>query len=188
MRYTFVAVWGSGNKPRAWIGPVKNLVPAARRRISTLDRQILLQRQNGMCNCCGEHIELYPVANCDADHVVPVARGGETLLENMQLLAVKCHRRKTLNESRNLIKIVNIDGDLDCKMVYIFSSAAELQPGQFPVDKRTPMECLENGCTLSLLSYKKVHREYVEPLSNEVDYEQMLSRFVFVPEPVKTLV
>lgn len=180
MRYTFVAVWGSGNKPRAWIGPAKNLAPVARRRVSAMDRQILLKRQNGTCNCCGEHIELYPVANCDADHVVPVARGGETLLENMQLLAVKCHRRKTLNESRNSIKIVNINGDLDGK-VYIFSSSTDLQSGQFPVDKRTPMECVTNGCVLSLLTYKKVDREYVEPLSAEVDYYQMLSKFAFRP-------
>ena len=180
MRYTFVAVWGSGNKPCAWIGPAKNLVPVARKRISAMDRQILLKRQNAKCNCCEVNIELYPVASCDADHIVPVARGGETLLENMQLLAVKCHRRKTLNESRNAIKIVNIHGDLDEK-VYIFSSSAELQSGQFPVDKRTAMECVTNGCGLSLLAYKKEDREFVRSLSAEVDYSQMLSRFAFRP-------
>lgn len=180
MRYTFVAVWCSGNKPCAWIGPVKNLAPAARRRISAMDRQILLKRQNGTCSCCGERIELHPVASCDADHIVPVARGGETLLENMQLLAVKCHRRKTLNESRKATKIVHIDGDLGGK-VYIFSSSAELQSGQFPVDKRTALECVTNGCGLSLLAYKREDRGYVEPL-DEVDYRLMLSHFAFRPE------
>lgn len=181
MKYTFAAVWGSGAKPHAWIGPVKNLAPTDRRRMGTMDKQILLKRQNGTCNCCGHKIELYPQSNCDADHVVPVTRGGETLLQNMQLLAVQCHRRKTLSESRNSIRMVNVAGELDSKQVYIFSSEPG-QPLQFPVDKRTPMECIENDYGLSLLTYKKVDRTYTEPLDAEVDYEQMLWRFAYTPE------
>lgn len=181
MKYKFAAVWGSGEKPLAWIGPLERLAPTDRRRVGSMDRQILLKRKNATCSCCGDKIELYPVANCDADHVVPVTRGGETLLQNLQLLAVQCHRRKTMSESRNSIRIVNVAGELDKKQVYIFSSESG-DPLQFPADKRTPVECIENAYGLSLLTYKKVDRTYTEPLDAEVDYEQMLRRFAYTPE------
>ncbi|CAM9484792.1 unnamed protein product, partial [Ectocarpus sp. 8 AP-2014] len=77
---------------------LKNLGAAVRRHLSTNDKQSILHRQRRMCNSCGGHIELYPVANCDADHILPVMSGGKTAVENMQLLCVTCHRRKTLHE------------------------------------------------------------------------------------------
>lgn len=60
--------------------------------------------------------------------------------------------------------------------VYIFTHGERMA---FPADKRTPLEAITNGCALSLLSYKKVDRTFVEPAYQEVDYEKMLQKFVY---------
>ena len=166
-------IW-SGQRPLAWAGPLQNMVAATRRHLSTTDKLQVLSRQKRVCNCCGEHIELHPVANCDADHIIPVMRGGKTVLENTQLLCVTCHRRKTLHESRNSTKTVDVPFKL-AKEVYIFSTEDELQ---LPADKRTPLEAVSKGCGLSLLTYNKVKRTYVE---HHAEYEKMLSAFAFRP-------
>lgn len=43
--------------------------------------------------------------------------------------------------------------------VYIFMGGTMA----FPVDKRTPLEAVGDGCALSLLTYKRVNVMFVEP-------------------------
>ncbi|CAM9709281.1 unnamed protein product [Ectocarpus sp. 6 AP-2014] len=175
MRYAFVPIAGAHEQaPLAWAGPLKNLVPTVRKHLNTNDKQKILHRQRRMCNGCGGHIELYPVANCDADHILPVMRGGKTTVENMQLLCVTCHRRKTLHESKNSVKMVHVPFTLAAKKVYIFSREEELQ---FPADKKTPLQAVSQGCGLSLLTYEK--KMLISPHATEFD--KMLSEFVFKP-------
>jgi len=178
MKYAFVPIWGENvSKALAWVGPLENMAPEARKHLSAVDKQVILQRQDGKCSCCGARIQLYPFPNCDADHILGVARGGKTTLENMQLLCVCGHRSKTSHEARNCVKMVDIDFKLDAKELYIFTSG-ELQ---FPVDKRTPLEAVTHGCGLSLLSFERVSREYTEEMEDEVDFKAMLSKFAYRP-------
>lgn len=184
MKCSFVPIWGErGHRPLAWAGPVQNIAPVARRHLGALDKQMILQRQDGKCNCCGERIRLYPSPNCDADHILGVAKGGKTTTENMQLLCVSGHRSKTAQEARNCVKTVELGVQLDAKELYIFTSA-DTDTLQFPVDKRTPLEAVTHGCTLSLLAFSRVDRTYIEPMEHEVDYEAMLARFAFRPATV----
>ena len=181
MKFAFVPIWGEkDNKPLAWVGPLKNMAPEARKHLSAMDRQKLLRRQDGKCNCCGEGIQLYPFANCDADHILGVARGGKTTLENMQLLCVCGHRSKSSHEARNSVKVLDIGVQLDERELYIFTSGIL----QFPVDKRTPLEAVTDGCGLSLLAFSRVDREYIEIMEHEVDFETMLARFAFRPATI----
>lgn len=46
-----------------------------------------------------------------------------------------------------------------------------------PVDQRTPLEAIAGGCALSILSYTKVCRTFVESSYEEVDDEKMLQKF-----------
>lgn len=182
MRFAFAPIWGeNATKPLAWVGPVGNITAEARKHLSAVDKQMILRRQGGKCSCCGDRIHLYPFPNCDADHILGVARGGLTTLENMQLLCVRGHRSKTAHEARNCLKMVELDVQLETGELYIFTSGQL----QFPVDKRTPLEAVTRGCGLSLLSFERVNREYVEQMEWEVDYEAMLSKFAYTPSEVE---
>jgi len=43
------------------------------------------------CLCCGD---VFPIAQIEADHVVPVAHGGDNSIFNLQPLCQPCNRRK----------------------------------------------------------------------------------------------
>ena len=50
------------------------------------------EQQGGHCTHCGEHHE---IKGMEADHIIPWSQGGGTLLENCQMLCVKCNREKS---------------------------------------------------------------------------------------------
>ena len=52
-------------------------------------RRAVYERDGGKCLECGSGFEL------QYDHVLPVALGGATTLENLQLLCADCNRRKS---------------------------------------------------------------------------------------------
>lgn len=60
-----------------------------RARIPTELRREVFQRDGGACIACGSKFDL------QYDHVLPVARGGATTLENLQLLCADCNRSKS---------------------------------------------------------------------------------------------
>ncbi|CAM9196204.1 unnamed protein product [Laminaria digitata] len=156
MRCAFLPIWdGKGDKHVAYIGPSQNLKPETRRHLSPIDKQQILQRQCSRCNCCGERIRLYPSANCDADHIVGVCRGGKTTLENIQLLCVQDHRAKSAREAQGASRMIDVGLEPGDTSVYIFASGTI----QFPVDKRTPLEAIQNGRGLSLLTFKESRQD-----------------------------
>lgn len=178
MKCLFLPVFsGTSPKPVAYIGPSHNLRPVVRKHLTRPQKLAILERQRSRCNSCGDRIQIYPYANCDADHIVGVCRGGKTVPENMNLLCLPCHRRKTCLEARGLPRTVEMGLEPGDTSVYMFTEGALA----FPVDKRTPLEAITNGCGLSLLSYKKVDRTFVEPAYEEVDYAKMLQKFVYTP-------
>ena len=52
-------------------------------------RRAVFERDGGRCVECGSNFDL------QYDHLLPVAHGGATTLENLQLLCADCNRRKS---------------------------------------------------------------------------------------------
>lgn len=57
--------------------------------IATEIRRAVFERDGGRCVECEANFDL------QYDHVLPVARGGATTVENLQLLCADCNRRKS---------------------------------------------------------------------------------------------
>ena len=77
---------------------------AQRVQIGAIDQQIILERQNYRCNICGSilratsaitaHTFAKDRVKMEIDHRIPVDRGGETLLDNLQALCHYCNKCK----------------------------------------------------------------------------------------------
>lgn len=64
------------------------------RTFAPKDIQKMYQTQNGICPMCKKHFEL---AQMDADHIIPWAKGGKTNLSNGQMLCRPCNMQKSAN-------------------------------------------------------------------------------------------
>ncbi len=60
-----------------------------KRYISPLVKQIVWERDNGKCVCCGSQSEL------EYDHIIPVSKGGSCSENNIQILCFTCNRTKS---------------------------------------------------------------------------------------------
>jgi len=139
----------------AWIGPEKNLRAEPRRSLSMRSKREILVRQKSKCRFCESKITLEPYCNADADHIIPINYGGETNLENMQLLCVGCHRHKTSLENsreKRIVHLSNVDVNSKETMI-VYSSSPKITR---PLDMRNPLD-IEPGSPGSsyTLSYKK---------------------------------
>lgn len=63
----------------------------SRRTFSNTDKRTVYERQNGICKCCGKE---YKFNEMVGDHIVPWWRGGKTVIENLQMLCIKCNSGK----------------------------------------------------------------------------------------------
>ena len=61
---------------------------ARRNAIPTDLRQLVFTRDKGRCQQCGSQSEL------QLDHIIPVALGGGTSAENLEVLCGPCNRKK----------------------------------------------------------------------------------------------
>jgi 5-methylcytosine-specific restriction endonuclease McrA len=58
------------------------------RFVEDVDRDVLFQRDQGVCGICGKPIH---TADFQVDHIVPLARGGEHSYANTQVAHPKCN-------------------------------------------------------------------------------------------------
>lgn len=58
--------------------------------LSTGLREILFKKQKGKCACCGLPLGM----DFHLDHIIPLAKGGENIDSNIQLLRATCNRIK----------------------------------------------------------------------------------------------
>lgn len=63
-----------------------------KRSFDQTDREVIWYLAGGVCAKCGDQIA---IEEMHADHIVPHARGGKTVLSNAQCLCADCNRRKS---------------------------------------------------------------------------------------------
>lgn len=73
---------------------------------------MLLERDGGVCARCevaaGPRLDpdgLIREVGWEADHIIPLHRGGPNAMENLQTLCVPCHREKSADEARERARI-----------------------------------------------------------------------------------
>ncbi len=83
---------------------VKNAPKTRIEMIKFLAQKQDYKKENGQekckCNLCGNY---YLLKDCDIDHIIPRAKGGQSCIENYQLLCGNCDRmkgKKTMEEAR----------------------------------------------------------------------------------------
>ena len=72
-----------------------------RRHFSKSQQKEILYQQNSCCAECGNTLDLRAT---HFDHIVPWARGGETIVSNGQALCSNCHSIKDHKESLELVE------------------------------------------------------------------------------------
>lgn len=88
-----VGVWGR----KKW----KRRNKPTRRPVSSTVKTALYERQRGICNGCGEE---FAKRNLEVDHILPLSKGGQTELVNLQLLCGHCNRVKGDRTQEYLLK------------------------------------------------------------------------------------
>jgi hypothetical protein len=58
------------------------------RYVSDVLKAQVLERAGHKCECCGA------TENLEIDHIIPVSKGGKSVLENLQVLCRRCNRKK----------------------------------------------------------------------------------------------
>ena len=66
------------------------------RRQSRKKLRQVIERDEGRCRMCGLRVG----ESGEIDHIRPIADGGTSDLENLQLLCSSCHSRKTTHSNR----------------------------------------------------------------------------------------
>ncbi len=63
-----------------------------KRNFDAAQRQVIYRRGNGICKICGKKCEWN---NWEADHILPWSKGGQTEIENGQVLCPTCNQKKS---------------------------------------------------------------------------------------------
>ncbi len=54
---------------------------------------------NVVCAICGKHVNKWQI-----DHIIPLTRGGKHVIENLQLICIECHKKKTREDRDKFTK------------------------------------------------------------------------------------
>ena len=82
------ALGGANYGPKVSVPPKKLSVAGGRELIPDGMRQVVWRRDGGRCVQCGAEVNLH------FDHIIPVAKGGATTIENLQILCAPCNLSK----------------------------------------------------------------------------------------------
>lgn len=100
-----VVQWQKSNreKVRTYKANNKAKRKAAQGELSADIVSQLFERQRGKCVCCQKQLRLYHV-----DHIVPLARGGMNVDENVQLLCRKCNISKSARHPVEFMRSIGL--------------------------------------------------------------------------------
>jgi hypothetical protein len=74
----------------------------AQPRLFTKKKKVArLREQGGLCALCAKKIEKHEMA--EGDHIVGWSEGGDTTMENLQIVHRRCHQAKTAGSSSNAV-------------------------------------------------------------------------------------
>lgn len=82
------------NDIQAYISRGKHISNERGRMTAALRRKIL-ERDNYTCRYCGNSIYKEPNLLLEVDHIIPVSKGGKTVVNNLQTLCWKCNKQKS---------------------------------------------------------------------------------------------
>ena len=63
-----------------------------KRNVSALEKKIVASNQKWKCSKCTQLLD----ATYEVDHIVPLCKGGDNRIENLQALCRNCHGKKTI--------------------------------------------------------------------------------------------
>lgn len=72
----------------------KKTVEGQRKLMTPKLRKYIIERDNHTCKYCGNSTKKEPNLLLEVDHIIPLAKGGTTVEENLQTLCWKCNRSK----------------------------------------------------------------------------------------------
>jgi len=75
--------------------------------VERVDYAAIIVRDRGLCGICGDAV---PPEEMSFDHIVPVSRGGDHSMANVQLAHLVCNKRKGNRRPADLEAIVRILG------------------------------------------------------------------------------
>jgi hypothetical protein len=112
----FVAFINSGSDtpegPAERVSIEQRHTKQGKRDISWRLRFIVMRRDNFKCRVCGRTPAIDPTVTLDVDHIKAWAKGGHTVLENLQTLCTKCNIGKSdlefLNSSPTEVQHVEV--------------------------------------------------------------------------------
>lgn len=55
-------------------------------------KRTVYKKQNGRCVKCGKNFD---IKDMEGDHIIPWSKGGQTVIENCQMICIDCNRRKS---------------------------------------------------------------------------------------------
>ena len=82
----------------------KEFIKKQRRLMTAKLREEIKKRDNYTCRYCGNSVKKEPNLLLEIDHIIPVTKGGETVIDNLQCLCWRCNRSKSdkmISEANN---------------------------------------------------------------------------------------
>jgi len=72
--------------------------PKSTRKLSETTKKMIASNQKWRCKMCNNMLD----ASYEVDHIVPLYKGGNNELYNLQALCRNCHGMKTMNDKLNI--------------------------------------------------------------------------------------
>ena len=69
-----------------------------KRNITSTTKKVIASNQQWHCNICKNILD----ASYEVDHIIPLYKGGNNELYNLQALCRNCHGMKTINDNLNI--------------------------------------------------------------------------------------
>ena len=72
-------------------------------------KQLFLDNYGEECKYCSKKLSIYNIA---CDHIIPVAKGGDSTIKNLQLICGTCNRRKGHLDEKDFVLLIQLVQEL----------------------------------------------------------------------------